>query len=256
VRKLTLALVGSGFCLAALGCGQAHHDAVAGDGAEPAVPSPSPTALGEAPAPPGLCVAPAGLGRPTTIAEVLPLINALPHPVTLPCFLESLERPLYLNATKGLFSAQPAVGERSPRIFIAVDALLMSVVPEGFGRDYLEFGQLTSNHRSVKAEVPFPVTRELEFRDAFVTLEFPRAEFTTCGVCHAAEVSIDGPPWARESQALRPHPLEDVPVGRLAELDAECDAALEPERCAILRALFVRGRVEQYRFPSEMATFY
>src|SRR5688500_14114777 len=38
-------------------------------------------------------------GNPRTIREALDLINGLPHPVDFPCFLESLDRPLSINAT-------------------------------------------------------------------------------------------------------------------------------------------------------------
>jgi hypothetical protein len=47
------------------------------------------------------CVAPEGVSNtPTTVLETIDLINALPQPVTLPCFIESLERPLRLYATR------------------------------------------------------------------------------------------------------------------------------------------------------------
>ncbi len=65
------------------------------------------------------CRAPAGVSNsPRTIDETVTLINALPKPLSLPCFLESLARPLEISASYGVFSAQPAKGIRSPRIFV------------------------------------------------------------------------------------------------------------------------------------------
>jgi hypothetical protein len=56
---------------------------------------------------PERCVAPAGVPTtPQTIVEVVDLINALPAPVTLPCFLQALARPLKMHATISLITAQ------------------------------------------------------------------------------------------------------------------------------------------------------
>ena len=89
------------------------------------------------------CVAPAGTTpSPATIADVVALINAMPKPVTLPCFLAALARPLELYATRSVISAQPAVGRRSPRTFLFLDGLTLSVVPEGVGTRLLEMGEL------------------------------------------------------------------------------------------------------------------
>ena len=65
------------------------------------------------------CRAPSSVSNaPQSIAETVTLINALPKPLTLPCFLESLARPLEMSATFSVVSAQPAVGHRSPRVFL------------------------------------------------------------------------------------------------------------------------------------------
>src|SRR5450432_198125 len=63
------------------------------------------------------CRAPAGVSNnPQSIAETITLLNALPKPLSIPCFLESLARPIPVLATFGVLSAQPAVGVRSPRV--------------------------------------------------------------------------------------------------------------------------------------------
>lgn len=60
---------------------------------------------------PRRCVAPPGISAaPSSIAAAVALINALPPPVTVACFVESLDRPLQVVATASDLSAQPAAG--------------------------------------------------------------------------------------------------------------------------------------------------
>src|SRR5688572_8125053 len=66
---------------------------------------------------------------PGSILEVVGQVNALPRPVTLPCFLATLPRPLEVHASQSIFSAQPAAGRRSPRMFIFSGALTLTIVP-------------------------------------------------------------------------------------------------------------------------------
>ncbi|MDX2055349.1 MAG: hypothetical protein SFV15_23300 [Polyangiaceae bacterium] len=203
------------------------------------------------------CVAPKGVsGSPGTLSEVLTLINALPHPVTIPCFLESLERPLQVNATSSVFSAQPAVGNRSPRVFIFSGQMVLSVVPDGLGRNFLESSQLTSATRSVKSEIEFPVDKPLGMADAFSRIPFNGASI--CGLCHAEErrVSVDGTPGGFESKALKPRADTVVSVESMRKESLICDAAKEPERCAILTALMAHGAVHERAFPTQMETFF
>ena len=68
-----------------------------------------------------------------TIESVIDLTNTLPFPVSVPCLLASLPRPLPLVATNSINSAQPAEGNRSPRVFLLLEHLAISVVPEGRG---------------------------------------------------------------------------------------------------------------------------
>src|SRR6187551_2246457 len=89
-----------------------------------------------------ICHPPSGIsGAPQTIEDVTALINALAAEhdgkVELPCFVASLDRPLGATASAGYFSAQPAHGARSPRVFLWSGALVLSVVPEGIGKDLL-----------------------------------------------------------------------------------------------------------------------
>src|SRR5438105_806995 len=113
-------------------------------------------------APPSACRPTGGAsGSPRTIVEVVALANALPHPLPLTCFLESLDRPLELHAALSTISLQPAPSPRSPRIFLFTGDVIMSVVPDGLGQSQLEMGQLVTADRSVKAELRFPITEPL-----------------------------------------------------------------------------------------------
>jgi hypothetical protein len=85
------------------------------------------------------------------------LVNALPKPLTLPCYLEALALPLRLHASLSVFSAQPAGGPGSPRIFIYFEPLLMTVEPTGIGAHLLEFREQRDEHRSLKGELAFPL---------------------------------------------------------------------------------------------------
>ena len=103
------------------------------------------------------CVPPDGVsGSPQTIDEVVALIDALPPPVTLPCFLESLDRPLHVEAAISRSSAQPAYWDRSPRLFLFIGDLVLTVVPEGSGAALLEMGEFVDETHTRKAEQVVP----------------------------------------------------------------------------------------------------
>lgn len=195
---------------------------------------------------------------PKSVAEVVELLNALPKPLSLPCFLESLARPLWLRAANSEFSAQPAVGARSPRIFLFNDPLIMSVVPAGPGAQLLELGERRSPVTSLKAELEFPITEPLDAEAPYRRLAFNES-LTVCGACHQGEkLAADvGLPLAFISQALRPVANQHVPLSKLmAELDA-CDAREEPERCALLGALLgVTPAPLEGDFPATFNTFF
>jgi hypothetical protein len=194
--------------------------------------------------------------EPRSVEQSVELVNALPKPLTLPCFIEALGRPLKLHASLSTLSAQPSRGARSPRIFVNLEPLVMTVVPEGRGAHLLEFGERRPDLRSLKAELRFPieenVSSSLPYEQALFT-----EEVTGCAFCHADEQrdeGIIGAP-AFVSLALRPLEHQRVPLSSLKEERATCDPAIEPERCALLDALFGGGDVADWEFPKEMATF-
>jgi len=204
--------------------------------------------------PPQTCFAPVELGgSPQSIEDVVALINALPKPLDLPCLLQTLDRPLELNATSNVVSAQPAYGPNNPRIFIVKNNLVLSVVPKGDGRPLLEMSVMRSPNTSVKAEIEFPVTDTLPPSAPYdrVVFEGGSVPGTTCGFCHLGE---GRDPLIDFADAFESQIIE-LDFATMVELDylkwaySECDRDLEPDRCAMFDAIFGYGEVTyRYKF--------
>jgi hypothetical protein len=215
----------------------------ADDASEPEDPEPSPPS--DTPWPlPRTCVAPSGLGSPATIDDVVALVNALPRPTSLPCVLESLDRPLSLYASTSTAGAQPASGPENPRIFLLRGDLVMSVILEGEARATLELAQAIGDRRSIKAELGFPVDEALPPSAPYDRVRFGVAG-TSCGLCHGNEArvsSIDfASAWA--SDVFQDEPEQALPLGFLRQSALDCDHAATPERCERLDAIFGHGDV-------------
>jgi hypothetical protein len=204
------------------------------------------------------CIAPAGAPTaPSTVAEVSALLNALPKPVSVACFVDALSRPLSLQAVDSTFSAQPAQGRGNPRVFIFYPGLTLSVVPAGPGAHLLEMGEARPENQSLKAELEFPIDGELDEAAPYHRVFYDDA-ITTCGFCHQGETRAEevASPLAFVSPALRPRPYQRVPLTELRDQLGGCDEDTEPERCALLQALF---RVEpplEHEFPRSYKTFF
>lgn len=195
-----------------------------------------------------------GGASPRDTSALVARINALPEP-SLPCLLASLPRPLSLVATSNVFSAQPASGRDSPRIFVLYEGLTLSVVPRGEGSELLELGENVSSSRSLKGELAFPVARPLREDAPFHDLYDAELRVSRCGVCHANEEPHPSLPAAFVSDAYRGHPAYDVPIARLRETRAACAAPPnDAPQCAMLRALLDHGEVRQGAFPTSMKT--
>jgi hypothetical protein len=212
----------------------------------------------------GICQPPAGISAsPRTIEEAVTLLNALPKPTSVSCFLESLDRPLYASATSNFISAQPAFSAASPRIFLRLGQLVLSVVPEGPGSQLIEFSYLLEGDaRSIKAELGLPlaeaVPAQAPYEHVLPTDPAGLARGgTVCGGCHAREERFHAIDFATafSSVALRPNPAHRVPLETLAQAQKSCDARAQPERCAMLSALFGHGPVLQAEFPNTMVIF-
>jgi len=201
------------------------------------------------------CVPPPGVsGSPQTIDEVVALIDALPPPVTLPCFLESLDRPLHVEAAVSRFSAQPAYQARSPRLFVFIGDLVLTVVPEGSGASLLEMGEFVDETHSRKGELELPITPPVAASAPYDRVRYEAG--TTCGGCHAEESRDETVDFADAfvSRAVRPWDGDLVAIDRLRSEWLACRPEEEPDRCAMLEAIFAHGPVEHRGFPESLPT--
>jgi hypothetical protein len=177
---------------------------------------------------------------------VFELMNRLPKPTTLACFLESLDRPLSVFLTSSAESLQPSTGPSSPRAFIINGPLVMTVVPDGAARNTLELGYRTTEDRSIKTEILFPLQEEVSHARAFDRVL--ENELTVCGRCHVAEIHTDFesfPEGVFESNIIVPSPIFEVRVEQMLPEVANCDREGEPDRCRILSSIFDHGDVRQ-----------
>jgi hypothetical protein len=202
--------------------------------------------LGCAPAP-DPCAVGAAMDR---VDEAMDTLAALPAPVTLECFLASLERPLGVVFTSDVFNTQPAQGFRSPRILIRTPSLTLTAVPVGEARRLLELGEAHPTGLTVKAELEFPVDGPVDPYER--TLAWPGAPQSGCQVCHFEEIEVE--PGRFANTPLRPPDGMVVPVELLREEHARCDWGADPDRCAMFAAIFDHGEVFEDPFPAEMAT--
>jgi hypothetical protein len=184
-------------------------------------------------------------GSPETISQAIILMNTLPRPTTLACFIEALDRPLTLYMTKSDDSLQPSPGARSPRTFILRGDMEMSVVLDGSARDTLEFGYRYEPGRTIKAEVAFPLTKDVNERSLFDRVQVtPRT--TKCGACHVGEDHEDYPGFPLgvfASDVLEPFDMDVVTIDSIKAEHASCDATSEEYRCGLLAAIFDHGDV-------------
>jgi hypothetical protein len=214
---------------------------------EHAVSAPAAEPADGTPAEGAPCSAPAGISAsPRTFQQAVALMNALPKPTTLPCFLESLARPLEVYLTSSELSLQPADGADRPRTFIVLGDLVLSVVTNPKFISRLELGYRTAPGRSVKGEVAFPLTRGVTPGD--ITERIRVGSVSICGGCHGAETRPNDPFFpdgAFESAIAVPLSPYEVELQSLRALAASCDREHDPERCAQLSALFDHGEVRR-----------
>jgi hypothetical protein len=205
------------------------------------------------------CVAPPGVSAaPQSIQEAVQLLNALPKPTTVACFIESLARPLITYATSSPISAQPALSFVSPRVFIKVGPLWISIVIDGSSSYLIEFGELVDENewRSIKGELELPLYDVIAASAPYDQIQFN--DGTVCGLCHNGEERAENIPFenAFSSIAFRPRPDSRVSVDSLRSQEQACDWQLEPHRCEMLSAVFGGGVVEETPFPDTMDTFF
>ena len=184
-------------------------------------------------------------GNPQNIEEMVALINSFPKPVSLPCVLESLDRPITLTASANTFSAQPAYGPNNPRIFIERGDLTLAVVTKGEGRALLEFGHNQTETRSLKAELHFPIETEVAPDAPYTRVLDDRG--TSCAFCHFNETLDTNIDFAEAyvSEIIELLPFDVVELDYLVWSFENCDRELEPDRCAMFDSIFAHGEVRE-----------
>jgi hypothetical protein len=189
-----------------------------------------------------------------TIPDVISHINKLPLPLTIPCLIDSLPKPLRINATNSALSVQPAAGSYNPRIFIFVDNIILTFVPVGKGSETVEFSELRSDTSSVKGEISFPVTEILAEDSAYKQIMRKDGyDGTTCVGCHMGEDKVSDQVF--ETRALKPFVRQDVPLPYLEELKNTC-VTVGRLRCDIFDALFKGKAPLPIDFPDDMPTLF
>jgi hypothetical protein len=196
------------------------------------------------------------LGTPTTIAEALELINALPRPLDISCFISSLNRPLNVNITNSKLSAQPAVSNQSPRIFIFSFPLVIAITIDGSASYLVEFSEYTGSINTIKGELQFPIQSGLVAERA----PFERIKNggqTTCSACHRNEVvsTSQYPGIVYQSISLKPETSSKVEISVLLAEVAKCSSMATNYRCNLLYGVFKQGTVQQMDFPGGTPTF-
>jgi hypothetical protein len=197
----------------------------------------------------GCSAAPENLRNPSTINEVTQLINALPKPLSLPCFIENLSRPLKVFAMQSTFSAQLSESAETPRVFIVrSNKFVMSVVPTGIGKDLLELSEYINTAESVKAEFEFPIGQPLASSVPFDRII--SGSGTNCRVCHSGEHTVAGfAGQAFASSITRPGSFSQLPSSVYRTLASQCNYTLDAYRCALMTSVFITGQAQDTDFP-------
>lgn len=173
----------------------------------------------------------------------------------MPCFVESLPRPLTVVATRGVLSAQPAAGPNDPRLLLQSGELVITVVAQGTAADLIEFGEWVTPTRTLKGESFLPRDGGLAELDPLVR---PRRNAVTslCAICHRGELPSDVVDGGFVSAAFRPDFGTEVPLSTVrAQYDACVAAHDASSRCELYRALFDPGGVTAGAFAPEVERF-
>ena len=197
---------------------------------------------------------PNATGAPRNIEQVVDLINSLPKPVTVACFVESLDAPLKVYASISVASLQRASGPEDPRWFIFSLPLIMSVTSDGSGANLLEMGVLKpGNRRTLLGELRMPIQTEIKH-----SLPYDRINEdvgTSCGFfCHQNEERDPSIPFAKAfvSKAIRASADSEVTLDSLRSVLSRCKSPSASPRCELLNALLVTGRGQREDFPADM----
>jgi hypothetical protein len=189
---------------------------------------------------------------PQTIDAFIAHVNTLPEDASIACVVASLKRPLALVATRNDTSAQPAQGEKDPRVLIVDGDLVHAVVGVGRGSHLFELSERVGTRMSLKAELVFPLASPVTAAQVYGHLLY-NEQLTTCGFCHSEEKLDAAEPGKAVSRALRPEASTLVPLQTLVDELKTCDRTTE--RCLLLAALVGMGPFVEGELPASWATF-
>ena len=186
----------------------------------------------------------------TTISQVVNLINVLPKPLSLDCFIRAIKRPLNVFATNSPASVQPAFDADNPRIFIIRQKLILAVVPKGAGKYLLEMSQATTATSSIKAELQFPIQGEIS-NDAPFSRILEGSYGTSCRICHSNEglATGTGNSFSYQSNILMPLSASQVSSDYMKAQAMFCNSNFDKYRCQIIRSIFIDGQAKDTQFP-------
>ena len=197
---------------------------------------------------------PNATGAPRSIEQVVDLINSLPKPVTVACFVESLDPPLKVFASNSVASLQLSTGPEDPRWFIFSLPLIISITSDGPGAELLEMGVLQpDNRRALLGELRMPIQTEIKHALPFDRIS--KGEGTTCGFfCHQNEERDPRIHFAEAfvSKSIRAAASSEVTLDFLHGVLSRCKSPTASVRCELLHALLVTGRAQREDFPADM----
>lgn len=187
---------------------------------------------------------------PTSIDQVVTLINSLPKPLTIDCFIKSLKRPLKVYSVNSNSSVQPAYDSTNPRIFIIIKNLAIAVVPKGSGRLLVEMSEKVSGNSSTKGELIFPIETNISV-DAPYSRVMEGGFGTSCRVCHSNEGRYVNSvsKLAYQSNVITPLDSVRVDTPTMKAQAMFCNSKTDPYRCQMLRAIFIDGQAQDTLFP-------
>jgi hypothetical protein len=206
------------------------------------------------PTPARLTACAAHPSSPSTIDAAVARLNGLPSGADVACFVASLQRPLSVVAATSLTSAQPSPDAATPRLFLLLEGLVVTVLPDGDDSHLLELGQWVDGLRTVKGELELPASAPFA-ADAPYTRIMYQPGMTKCALCHrgeAASTTVSGG-WA--SDAYQPTNAALTPLSALAAAHDGCTSADTSPRCTFLHALFDFGEVRTGAFDTAVAHF-
>jgi len=184
--------------------------------------------------------------NPTTFEGVVTLINKLPKPVTVNCFLYNYDHPLNIFAVDNELSAQPSGGPNNPRIFIIKDDFTVSVVPTGSGKDNIEFSKIITDEKSVKGDLHFPIQQSIVYDDIFSGIVNETNDGTVCRLCHGQESPYLGLSYS--SNIIAPDETLRITKEDLNDEIKKCRTETT-SRCAMINYIYSAGEVSDVTWP-------